>query len=106
VALVLAKETAVLGGKMHGPWLFALLHTALSAVLAISCPLLCADSLARERREGTLGLLLDPLRPSEIVLGKMATHLLRAFTLWLSVALVLVVPLLVGGIAELTSASR
>jgi ABC-type transport system involved in multi-copper enzyme maturation permease subunit len=100
VALVLAKETAVLGGKTHGPWLFALLHTALSAVLATSCPLLCADSLARERREGTLGLLLlTPLRPSEIVLGKMATHLLRAFTLWLSVTPVLVVPLLVGGIA-------
>ncbi len=99
VALLVESKMAIVGGKTHGPWLFALLHTALSSVLAVSCPLFCADALARERREGTLDLLLlTPLRPREIVLGKMSTYLFRAFTLWLSVAPVLVVPLLVGGV--------
>jgi len=80
--------------------LFALLHTCICIVLCLACPFMTADTLARERREATLGLLLlTPLRPGDVVLGKMAVHLLRAFTIWLSVLPVLIVPLLLGGIA-------
>src|ERR1051326_761484 len=48
-----------------GPWLFALLHTGICLFFAGTCPFMVADTLARERREGTLGiLLLTPLRPA------------------------------------------
>src|SRR5258708_39610477 len=58
-----------------------------------------ADTLASERREGTLGLLLlTPLRPSAVVTGKMSVYLLRAFSLWFSILPVLVLPLILGGV--------
>lgn len=88
------------GPASRGPWLFALLHTLISVVLAVASPLLSADTLARERREGTLGLLLlTPLTPRTIVLGKITAHLLRAFALWLAAAPVLMVPMLTGGLS-------
>ena len=99
-ALLARDEWAYLGGASHGAWLFALLHTVISIVLAVACPLLTADTLARERREGTLGiLLLTPVGPASIVLGKMAAHLIRTFMIWLAVVPVLIVPLLLGGVA-------
>ena len=94
-----SRDTAVFGRKIVGPWLFAMLHTTLSVLLAIVLPPMCADTLSRERREGTLGvLLLTPLRPGTIVAGKMGAHLLRALTLWLATVPVLMVPLLLGGV--------
>ena len=45
-------------------------------------PLLVADCLSRERREGTLGLLfLTPLTANDIVIAKGLSHGLRAVTL-------------------------
>jgi ABC-type transport system involved in multi-copper enzyme maturation permease subunit len=58
-----------------------------------------ADTISREKREGTLGLLfLTPLRPWEIVVAKVASNGLRAFTLVLAVTPVLVIPVLMGGV--------
>ena len=81
VAVSNQRAPMVIGRTRLGPWLFACLHTAICVVLAVSCPFLAADALARERREGTLGiLLLTPLDPAGVVLGKMCVHLLRALT--------------------------
>lgn len=97
--LLIEKPVPITGPSGRGPWLFAVLHTTVSLVLAVVCPLMSADTLARERREGTLGLLLlTPLRPGSIVLGKIAAHLLRALALWLAVAPVLAVPIMMGGL--------
>jgi ABC-type transport system involved in cytochrome c biogenesis permease component len=99
IALANAANLMVLRGASQGPWLFALLHTAISSALAVICPLMCADTLSRERREGTLGLLLlTPLKPGAVVLGKMAAHLFRALGLWLAAVPVLTVPFLMGGV--------
>ncbi len=90
-------------GPLLGPWLFTRLHLAIMLFLAVTCPLMSAETLARERRDGTLGLLLlTPLRPRDVVLGKIAVHLLRAFTLWAAIVPVLAVPILIGGVGLAT----
>jgi ABC-type transport system involved in multi-copper enzyme maturation permease subunit len=62
-------------------------------------PLLTADCLSREKREGTLGLLfLTPLTSLEIVVGKSLVHLLRAMTVLAALAPFFVVPMLLGGV--------
>src|SRR5687768_10260422 len=60
---------------------------------------LTADSIAHEKREGTLGLLfLTPLTPFQIVFGKLIAHSLSGFY-WLLVATPLLsLMLIVGGI--------
>ncbi|MBL9174194.1 MAG: hypothetical protein JNL10_11710 [Verrucomicrobiales bacterium] len=83
-----------------GAGVFALLHTVLSLVLLLAAPMIAADTISRERREGTLPLLgLTPLRPIEIVLGKAAAQILRLIPLWLACVPVLIIPVLAGGVA-------
>jgi ABC-type transport system involved in cytochrome c biogenesis permease component len=87
------------GAGMMGGTLFLGLHAVLLAVLGLVCPVLTADCLSRERREGTLGLLfLTPLTPGDIVLGKVAMQIVRALSLWLAVVPTLAVPFLLGGV--------
>ncbi len=82
-----------------GAELFAALHTVISLLLFVTAPLVAADCIARERREGTLGLLaLTPLRPDEIVVGKVGAHVIRLVSLWLVSLPVLMVPVLLGGV--------
>jgi ABC-type transport system involved in multi-copper enzyme maturation permease subunit len=82
-----------------GPILFHGIHTLLMALIFIVVPALTADCISRERREDTLGLLfLTPLRPWQIVVGKVLAQALKAMTLWLAVAPVLTIPFLAGGI--------
>jgi len=82
-----------------GPILFHGIHTLLMAMIFFIVPALTADCISRERREDTLGLLfLTPLRPWEIVVGKVLAQALKAITLWLAVAPVLTIPFLAGGI--------
>ncbi|PWU16150.1 MAG: hypothetical protein C5B50_14000 [Verrucomicrobia bacterium] len=65
----------------------------------IFVPLLVADCISRERREGTLGLLfLTRLRSTGIVSAKGLAHALRAGGLWLAVVPILVIPILMGGV--------
>jgi ABC-type Na+ efflux pump permease subunit len=88
------QPTSRLGG-----WLFASLHTLLLVLIALVVPALAADGIAREKREGTLGLLfLTPLSAGGIVAGKALAQGLRAFTLWLAVLPILAIPFLTGGI--------
>ncbi len=58
-----------------------------------------ADALARERREGTLGLLfLTNLRPYQVVLGKLSSVLVRSFPILLAILPIFALPLLLGGV--------
>lgn len=95
----LARAMGVWRAGPTGPELFATLHTIISLVLLFTAPLIAADSIARERREGTLGLLaLTPLRPFEIVTGKVGAHFIRLLSLWLVSVPVLMIPVLMGGV--------
>jgi ABC-type Na+ efflux pump permease subunit len=58
-----------------------------------------SDSLSREKREGTLGLLfLTDLRGYDVVLGKLAATSITALQAVLAVVPMLAIPLLLGGI--------
>src|SRR5215204_824646 len=86
-------------GPHLGGRLFASLHLTLFLGTWILVPLLTADCISRERREGTLGLLfLTLLKPQDVVIAKSLAHGLRALTLWFAVLPVLMIPLLLGGV--------
>lgn len=87
------------GEKVMGQYLFAGLHVALMGLICLVVPLMTADCIAREKREGTLGLLfLTPLKAGGIVIGKGLVQALRALTLWVSLAPILTIPFLTGGV--------
>src|SRR6266404_544378 len=87
-------------GRGIGSKLFSYLHYTLFFSIWILVPLLTADCISRERREGTLPLLfLTPLKPRDIVYAKGMAHGLRALTLWLAVVPILTVPFIVGGVS-------
>ena len=82
-----------------GGRLFNKTHQLLIYLICAFVPAITADCIARERREGTLGLLfMTPLTASGIVLGKILAQVLRAFTLWLAVLPVLTIPFIYGGL--------
>ena len=86
-------------GNMAGGKLFQLMHATLFVAIWIIALLMTADSISRERREGTLGLLfLTPLKPFEVVLAKGVAHGLRAAAVMLAAVPMLVVPFLMGGV--------
>lgn len=59
-----------------------------------------ADSLAEEKRDGTLGLLfLTDLRGYDVVIGKLLANSLSIFYGVLAVLPILAIPLLMGGVA-------
>src|SRR3989441_4745192 len=87
-------NTPGLGAKLFGN-----LNTALYTTIWLLVPLLTADCLSRERREGTLGILfLTPLTARAIVIGKGLIHSLRALTMVLAALPVLAIPFLLGGV--------
>jgi len=82
-----------------GSQLFASLHFTLFCAIWILVPLLTADSISRERREGTLGLLfMTRLKASDIVAAKSLAHSLRAMALLAAVVPVVSIPFLLGGL--------
>ncbi len=86
-------------GQLLGGKLFGALHLTMFVAIWVFVPFLTADSISRERREGTLGLLfLTPLSAGNIVLAKGLAHALRAVTLWLAALPILAVPFLMGGV--------
>jgi ABC-type transport system involved in multi-copper enzyme maturation permease subunit len=83
-----------------GGILFGYLHFTMFYAIWILVPLLAADCISRERREGTLGLLfMTGLGGPDIVIAKSVAHGLRALTLWVAVAPVLTIPFLLGGVS-------
>jgi len=82
-----------------GMILFGNLNAAVFVALWVLVPLLTADCINREKREGTLGLLfLTPLTSAGIVVGKSLAHSLRALTLYFTMLPVLIMPLMLGGV--------
>ncbi|HLH53177.1 MAG TPA: ABC transporter permease subunit [Verrucomicrobiae bacterium] len=87
------------GGAGAGARLFNRFHQALFFSIWILVPLLTADCISRERREGTLPLLfLTPLSAADVVYAKGLAHGLRSFTLWLAVLPIITVCFLAGGV--------
>ncbi len=83
----------------EGLRLFTGLHEMLLVLICAMVPAMSADCIARETREGTLGLLfLTPLTAMGIVVGKGLVQAFRAFTLWLAVLPVIIIPFLSGGV--------
>ena len=83
-----------LGGKMFG-----YLNCTLFFSIWVMAPIIAADCLSRERREGTLGLLfMTPLKAHDIVLAKGLVHGLRVLTLWLAMLPIMTLPFLEGGV--------
>ncbi len=84
-----------------GSRIFFGIHRLLMLLILCVVPAITADCIARERREGTLGLLfLTPLQAWEIVVGKVLVQVLKALTLWLAVVPVLAIPFLMGGVGR------
>jgi hypothetical protein len=84
-----------LGGE-----LFWHLNCALLISILVLVPLLCADCISRERREGTVGLLfLTPLKARDVVLAKGMVHGLRALSLLLAALPVITIAILLGGVS-------
>src|SRR5512133_3094983 len=99
--LVMSTEESLapMGRQPIGGRLFGSLHSMLLVAIWILVPLLTADCISKERREGTLPLLfLTPLKPRDIVYAKGFAHGLRAMTLWLAVLPIMTIPLLLGGV--------
>jgi hypothetical protein len=101
-AVILVFASFVLSTPLSGPRLggvlFVLLHRTLFYAFWIVAPLMTADCVSREQREGTLGLLfLTPLTTFDVIAGKAALHVLRALTLFLAALPVLGLPLVLGG---------
>jgi ABC-type transport system involved in cytochrome c biogenesis permease component len=83
----------------RGGVLFGNLNALLFLSIWIIVPILTADCISREKREGTLGLLfLTPLKSSSIVLAKGTVHALRASSLLLAAIPILAIPMLLGGV--------
>ncbi|MCC6232484.1 MAG: ABC transporter permease subunit [Verrucomicrobiales bacterium] len=95
-----AAEAALEAFNHRGSSLFAALNFVLLAAIWILGPLITADCLSRERREGTLGLLLlTPLTPRDVVTAKWTAHTLRATSALVATIPILLVPILLGGVS-------
>jgi len=93
-------STSQLDASQIGLALFSVLHSTLLFGFWIVAPLMTADCVSGEKREGTLGLLfLTPLSVLDVIAGKSAIHILRACTLFLAAAPVLVLPFVLGGVS-------
>ncbi len=101
-ALLLAAagtDMQYLGRSQQGLVLFQNLQQMLLIAIWVLVPLVTADCISRERREGTLGLLfLTPLRAHDIVAAKSIVQALRALTACVAVLPVQVLPFLMGGV--------
>jgi ABC-type Na+ efflux pump permease subunit len=101
--LILAFATVMSGSPLRGSQLGAVLFNGLNRTLYygiwLLVPLMTADCVSREKREGTLGLLfLTPLSVLDVIAGKATIHVLRAMTLLLAALPVLGLPFVLGGI--------
>lgn len=89
-----------LQGAQVGRELFLVLNITAYYVIWLGVPLLVADAISREKREGTLGLLfLTSLQAVDVVLGKGLILSWRALGLLLAGLPVLILPFLFGGVS-------
>ena len=99
ICLVMVAQMATAPLAVVGQMTFRLLGGMAALTVLISVVQLAAAAFAREKREDTLGLLfLTPLRPVDLVLGKLVSTSLSSFYRFLALVPVLAVPLLAGGV--------
>jgi ABC-type transport system involved in multi-copper enzyme maturation permease subunit len=102
-ALILVFASIMLSERLSpsrlGMELFMGLNRTLLFAFWVLVPLMTADCVSREKREGTLGLLfLTPLTVFDVIAGKAAIHVLWALTLFLAALPLLGLPLVLGGV--------
>jgi hypothetical protein len=99
IVWVLTAQMRFTGVAAAGQFLFRLLAGIAAFAVIASVLRLSSVAFAREKREDTLGLLfLTPLRPVEIVLGKLLSSSLPAFYEFIAVVPLLSIPMLMGGV--------
>ena len=97
-----AIGAGAMGLSNRGGQVLGFLNSLLFTAIWILSPILAADCISRERREGTLGLLfLTPLTAASIVIAKSFVHALRTASLLLAAVPVLTMCLLIGGVSHL-----
>ena len=90
-----------LGGGAQGTRLFNSLALIAFLFSSLAGVFVCSDSLSREKRDGTLGLLfLTPLRPLDVVFGKFFAFGLNLFYGLLAFVPILAMTLQMGGVTE------
>ena len=102
-ALILVFASIMLSEQLDlshvGATLFMGLNRTLLIAFWVLVPLMTADCVSREKREGTLGLLfLTPLTVFDVIASKAAIHVLRALTLYLAALPLMGLPLVLGGV--------
>jgi len=86
-------------GLNSGGPIFNAVHYANVIMLFILTPLMAADVISKEKREGTLDLLfLTTLTPVKFVATKFASQFVRILSVWAVLLPVSAVPLLSGGV--------
>ena len=93
--------------KLAGPTIFRFASWSGLILCALEGLRATADSIARERREGTLGLLLlTDLRAYDVVAGKLASAGVLSFTTAVAILPSFSLPLLLGGVTAGGTRSR
>ena len=86
--------------QTFGTTLFGKMNLFIFFAIWLFVPLATADTLSRERREGTLPLLyLTELHSFGIVVGKAFVHALRSISLFATMSPWLLLPLVFGGVS-------
>src|SRR5687768_16131956 len=87
-------------GLNRGAQLFEQIHIAAFFTLMFLTPLLTADTISKEKREGTLDLLyLTSLSAAKVVAAKFATQFIRIVSIWALLIPLTMVPMLSGGVS-------
>lgn len=97
---LVALRNLQMGTEAPGHAAYNAIVWPLAFVIAILAPALAASSIARERSEGTLGLLFHThLRPLHIVLAKFSARLIELLLIVLVVLPFMALPIWLGGIS-------
>ena len=88
------------GSRLNrGSHLFEQIHVAAFFALMVLTPLLTADTISKEKREGTLDLLyLTSLSAPKVVAAKFITQFIRIGSIWALLIPLSMVPVLSGGV--------
>ncbi len=99
VGLLLMVFWAFPSESANGRFVLTWVHLCLVTMLLVLASFGAADSISREKREGTLGLLLmTHMKPSQLVFGKAGMHLIRSVYLSFTFIPFLTIPVLLGGV--------
>ncbi|MDB6033647.1 MAG: family transporter protein [Verrucomicrobiales bacterium] len=98
--MILNGGHVVGGAPVVGRSAFSAVAVLSGLVVFVSALGLSSEAFVKEKREDTLGLLfLTPLRPIELVLGKLLSTSLPAFYRFVAVIPIMALPILLGGVS-------